>query len=260
VKTALEFTDLLARQSLNYYDFIHTASQIPEISAFFSPRDLASWRMCGLDVIKLDNGKITLRTRETDIAEQVFCITDIETNGGMTNGTIIEIGAVKVLGGRVIGEFRTMVSGAAEIPPEITELTGIVMEDLRGAPPLASVMEKFRLFLGTAVFVAHNVRFDYDFISHCMSECGFGPLLNRRLCTIELAHRTIAAERYGLGSLKEQLGIAGVHHRAFDDAMSAWGIMQVSLSRLPWHVQTAENLIEYSKRAKSMKIAPKFKE
>jgi len=249
------FTNLLAKKSLNYYDFIQISSQIPEITELFNPKDFAFWRTLGLDIMKLDNGKITLRTREIDISEQIFCITDIETTGSVNSGQIIEIGALKVQNGEIIDKFESFCK-AEEIPEQITELTGITLADVENAPSVASVMEKFRLFLGKSVFVAHNVKFDYNFISQTLQNLGYGPLLNRRICTIELARRTIPAEKYGLDTLKEMFGIENAHHRALNDAISANEIFKISLSRLPWHVQTTEDLITFSKTAPNLKLKP----
>ncbi|MDN2795693.1 exonuclease domain-containing protein, partial [Campylobacter jejuni] len=71
-----------------------------------------------------------------------------------------------------------------EIPKNITELTRITYEMVENASSLAKVLSDFRLFLKDSIFVAHNVRFDYSFISKALNECGFGILLNRRICTI----------------------------------------------------------------------------
>ena len=191
-----------------------------------------------------------------DIKDEIFCITDIETNGGIKEGQIIEIGAVKLKNGLIIDKFKSFIK-ADFIPEEISDLTGIVVSDLDNAPNLATVLEKFKLFLGTSVFVAHNVKFDYDFISKSLEKLDYGVLLNRRICTIELARRTIPSAKYGLGSLKELLGIHNAHHRALNDAISAAIIFKVSLERLPWTVQTVEDLIHFSKTAKSVKIVEK---
>ena len=230
--------NLLAQKSINYYDFISKASDIAEITELFEPKDLSMWRALGIEIIKLDSGKITLKTRETGISDEIFCFVDIETNGGLSNGQIIEIGAIKTRGTQELDRFESFVY-APVVPENITELTGICAEDLVGAPPLASVLERFRLFLGDSVFV---------------QKCGFGMLLNRRLCTVELARRTIEAQRYGLGSLKELLGVQNVHHRAFSDAVSCFEIFKFALSRLPWSVQSTEDLILFSKTAKSLAL------
>ena len=60
------------------------------------------------------------------------------------------------------------------MPENITQLTGISTLDLIGAPSLKSALERFKIFLGEAVFVAHNVNFDYGFISHSLSRVGLG--------------------------------------------------------------------------------------
>lgn len=243
----------MAKTSLNQFDFLQTASNIDEITELFDPRDFEMWRFLGLDIMKLDNGKITLRTRETDINDEIFCIVDIETSGGIRSGQIIQIGAIKVQNSKEIARFESYCK-ADFIPENITELTGISLADVANAPSVASVMEKFRTFLGTSVFVAHNVKFDYDYISNTMQNLGFGMLLNRRICTIDLSRRTIASIKYGLQSLKEQFGIQNEHHRALNDAISCAQILRIGMSRLPWHIQTTEDLILFSKTAPSMKI------
>ncbi|MCI6989320.1 MAG: 3'-5' exonuclease [Campylobacter sp.] len=247
------FINLLAKTSLNHYDFLQKAYDIDEIRELFEPKDFNNWKLLGLELQKLDNTKITLKTRQTSIEDETFCIVDIETNGGIKTGQIIEIGAIKIMDNEILDEFKTLVY-AKEIPENISELTGIYVSDLKDAPPLKAVLEKFRLFLGTSVFVAHNVKFDYEFISKSLQNLGYGMLLNRRICTIELARRTIPAQKYGLESLKEQLGISGVHHRALSDAISAWEVFKVSLQRVPWSVQTTEDLITFSRTAPSVKI------
>ncbi|CZE47117.1 DNA polymerase III subunit epsilon [Campylobacter geochelonis] len=249
---------MLAKKSINYHDFISKANEIDEICELFDPKDFSMWRALGLNVVKLDNGKITLKTRETNIEDEVFCIVDIETNGGIKNGQIIEIGAIKCQNGQIIDEFKTFVY-ADSIPENISVLTGIYPTDLKDAPALGSVLEKFRLFLSDSVFIAHNVKFDYDFISSSMEKFGFGMLLNRRICTIELARRTIASQKYGLGSLKEILGIENTHHRALSDAISAYEIFKTSLKAIPWTVQSTEDLIEFSKTAPSLKLPNTYK-
>ena len=54
---------LLAKTSLNHHDFLQLAGDISEITSLFNPRDFDMWRFLGLNLMKLDNGKITLKTR-----------------------------------------------------------------------------------------------------------------------------------------------------------------------------------------------------
>ncbi|MBF3317635.1 3'-5' exoribonuclease, partial [Leptospira borgpetersenii serovar Hardjo-bovis] len=121
---------------------------------------------------------------------------------------------------------------------------------VKNAPSLAKVLNDFRLFLKDSIFVAHNVRFDYSFISKSLNECGFGILLNRRVCTIEFAQCCIESPRYKLDVLKEFLGIENTHHRALDDALAAAEIFKYCLGKLPYHIKTTEELINFIKTSR----------
>ncbi|WP_069637620.1 3'-5' exonuclease [Campylobacter pinnipediorum] len=244
--------NLLSNRNLSYYDFIARAKLVDELTEIFDIRDIDIWQALGLDISR-NIHKVELNTRIRPISEQEFCIVDIETNGGMSSGQIIEIGAIKIKNGVEIGRFESLVY-AKEVPESITELTGIKQEDLKNAPNLSHVLEKFRVFLNKSVFVAHNVNFDYNFISNSMKNTDFGILLNHKICTIELAKRTIPSERYGLGYLKELLGINNTHHRALNDAISACEIFKISLGKLPQNVKTVEELIRFTKNSNKVKI------
>lgn len=247
------FINLLAKSSLNHYDFLQKVNNIECVKELIDVENFDDWKMLGLDILKTQTAKITLKTKYTDFKDQIFCVVDIETSGGINNGQIIEIGAVKIRGDEEIERFESFVF-CKEIPETITELTGIDVRVLEDAPSLPTVLEKFKLFLSDSVFVAHNVKFDYDFISQSLEKIGFGILLNRRICTIDLARRTISSKKYGLGALKELLDIQSIHHRALSDALAAAEIFKIGLARVPWHIQTVEDLITFSQTAPSLKI------
>lgn len=190
---------------------------------------------------------VALATRTTPIAEQRFCFVDIETNGSdPSRNQVMEIGALLYENGAIIDRFESFVF-CSQIPEDITELTGIALDDVVNAPTLAVVMEQFRHFLGTALFVAHNVEFDYGFLNAMLMRCNLGWLCNRKLCTIRLARKTIPATHYNLGALNAQLGIGvPVLHRAYADALTALRIFEHALAALPPNVCTAEELIAFS--------------
>lgn len=190
---------------------------------------------------------VMLTTRTTPIAEQRFCFVDVETNGSdPSRSQVIEIGAVLYENGTIIDRFESFVF-CSQIPESITELTGIALDDVINAPALAVVMEQFHHFLGTALFVAHNVEFDYGFLNAMLMRCNLGWLCNRKLCTIKLARKTIPATHYGLAALNTQLGIgAPVLHRAYADALTALKIFEYALAAIPPDVRTAEELIAFS--------------
>jgi len=197
-------------------------------------------------------GKFIYKTAIQPLSHGKFCIMDIETNGSKpTKGaTIIELGAVMYQDGKIIDEYESFVQ-CDMIPPMIVELTGITVEDTKEAPSLKQVMYEFKEFLGDAVFVAHDVKFDYKFTSAMMERVGLEPLANRKLCTFELAQRTFEAQRYGLKFLNETMDLhqEADHHRALSDAVTALELMKVSFECLPKKVTTVEKLIEFSKLA-----------
>ena len=205
-----------------------------------------------------NHDKVYLKTKLVPISEQVFCIVDIETTGGNPNkGQLLEIAAVKLKGGMIIEKYQSLVN-CHEIPPKVQELTGISLEMVENAPNLKSVLEEFKIFLEDDVFVAHNLSFDYKFISDSFEKYNLGQLYNRGLCTINLCHRTIEAERYGLKYITEHLGIEmDEHHRAMSDTMATAEVFKRSLENIPGSVVTPEDLISFSLSKKEAKVEKK---
>ncbi len=192
--------------------------------------------------------KVVLVTKKCPIENQIFCVVDIETNGNnVKTGQIIELGAVKYQNGKIIDQYESLVY-AKDIPIFIQEVTNIKPKMLEDAPTLKVVLEEFKIFLEDHVFVAHDIKFDYKFISDSFEKYDLGKLENRKLCTIDLARRTIAAQRYGLDFLKELLNIdIENQHRAFSDALSTSYILTESLKHVSKDIDTTEKLIDFSK-------------
>src|SRR6478736_3264319 len=101
----------------------------------------------------------------TPLFDVTFCVIDLETTGGSSERCgITEIGAVKMRGGECLGTFQTLVNPGAAIPPEITVLTGITQAMVLPAPRIETVLPSLLEFVGDAVIVGHNVRFDIGFL------------------------------------------------------------------------------------------------
>lgn len=208
--------------------------------------DLELLNFYGLPVDECDEG-IFLTTQKNRYKDEIYCVVDIETNGNSpVKNQIIEIGAIKFKNGEIMDRFESYVY-ADYIPESIVRLTNIEQSDLKDAPSLKKVLHDFKLFLGNSVFVAHNVKFDYGFISQSLRTVGVDGLLNRRLCTVDLSRKTIEAERHGLGFLREHLNIdTGEHHRAYSDALSAAKVLEVCFKNIPTHISSTEELIRFS--------------
>ncbi|WP_294961876.1 3'-5' exonuclease [Sulfurimonas sp.] len=222
---------------------------------------LELWHSQGLEVIK-ERGYFYFATRFMSIADAEFCIVDIETNGSkIDKHQIIELAAVKVKNGVITDRFESLVS-CNEINKHITEITGISVEDTKDAPNLKTVLYDFKIFLANAIFIAHDVQFDYRFVSLSMQKIGLAPLLNRSLCSLALAERTVQSYRYALSYLNESLNLHpdATHHRAMSDVLTTYELFKLSLENLKnidKKVKTAEDLIKFSKDAKRFK-RPKF--
>lgn len=200
----------------------------------------------GLPIELVDDNYI-LTTSLTNIENQIFCIVDIETNGNSPkHSQIIEIGAVKIKNGKIIDTYESLIY-TKEIPEYISQVTGIYPQMTTSSPALKVVLEEFKIFLEDSVFVAHNVSFDYKFISESMELFDLGKLQNRKICTIDLSKRLILAPKYGLEALKEILQINLDHHRAMSDAKSCALIFEHCIKLLPSQIKTTEELIGFSK-------------
>ena len=228
--------------------------QIDESIDFFVELSRAQ----GLNIIK-KKGLFYFDSKFTKLNDAEFCIVDIETNGSkIEKHQIIEIAAIKIKNGKVIDKFESLVY-AKEINPHISEITGIKVEDTADAPQLKTVMMEFKLFLDDAIFIAHDVKFDYSFISQSLQKIGLEPLLNRSLCSLALAERTVTSYRYALSYLNDTFHFNpnATHHRAMSDVVTTYGLFLLSMKNIQENINNVEDLIKFSKQAKRLK-RPKF--
>lgn len=219
---------------------------------------LELWRAQGLNIIK-KQGYFFFETKFVAINEAEFCIVDIETNGSKVDKhQIIEIAAVRVRNGQIVDKFESLVE-CHDINPHISEITNIRVEDTKDAPPMNVVLHKFKLFLRDSIFVAHDVKFDYRFISAMMMKVGLEPLLNRSLCSLALAERTLTSYRYALSYLNDTFHLHpdATHHRAMSDVITTYGLFKLSLENCTESLNNVEDLIRFSRNAKRLK-RPKF--
>lgn len=166
---------------------------------------------------------------------QIYVVVDVETTGGRAGlHRLTEIGAVKMQGGEIIGEWQSLLNPERSIPPNITRLTGITQEMVSTAPLFAEIADSFEDFMGDAIFAAHNVNFDYGFISSEFKR------LDRRfrhpkICTCSSMRKLYPGYRsYSLKNLCREFEIdLTSHHRALCDAKAAAELLKlVNVKRL----------------------------
>jgi DNA polymerase-3 subunit epsilon len=145
---------------------------------------------------------------------------DIETTGGSpVSSRITEVGALRVEDGKVVSKFSQLVNPEQHVPSFITNLTGISDDMLWDAPLFRSIAADLELFLDGAIFIAHNVSFDYSFIKAAFEEMGSKFNMDR-MCTARLSRKLYPDQpRHNLDTIIERHGfVVADRHRAYDDA------------------------------------------
>lgn len=184
--------------------------------------------------------------------EATFCVVDLETTGGSpTKGaTITEIGAVKVRGGEIIGEFATLVNPGQQIPAFISVLTGITDQMVAEAPLIDAVLPQFFEFSHDTIFVAHNAGFDLGFLKHAARELQLPFPANEVIDTVKLARRVLSRDEFPnmkLSTLSARFSSVQPDHRALTDARATVDVLHALFERLgAWNVGTVEEVTEFT--------------
>jgi len=153
------------------------------------------------------------------MAKKKYAIVDIETTGGMARrDRITEIAVVLHDGEKEIDRFESLINPERNIPYNIIQITGITNEMVAQAPKFFEVAKRVVQITDGAVFVAHNVRFDYTFIKEEFARLGY-TFTKRQLCTVRLTRQAFPGlGSYSLGNLIQHFGIrVNQRHRAMAD-------------------------------------------
>jgi DNA polymerase-3 subunit epsilon len=190
----------------------------------------------------------------TPLHEVTFVVVDLETTGSNpAQDQITEIGAVKVRGGQVLGEFQTLVNTRVPIPAVISVLTGITDAMVAGAPPLRAALPAFLEFAAGSVVVAHNARFDVGFLKAACASTGAtwpDPVV---VDTVHLARALVTADEspnHRLSSLARVFrSRVTPDHRALHDAQATVEVLHGLIGRVGGlGVTSLEELAAYSGR------------
>ncbi len=155
---------------------------------------------------------------------------DIESTGlDQRTDRIIEIGAVKFRGHQEIEQYSTLINPGRDIPPFITELTGISNQDVADAPSIEDVLPGLIEFLGDYPMIGHNVAFDAGFLAR-----NGVPVRTQTFDTYDLTYALLpGATEYNLGGLGIAMGL--IHespHRALSDAVVTRDLFLLMLDKL----------------------------
>lgn len=177
----------------------------------------------------------TTSLAETEISEVPFTVVDIEATGGNpATDSIIEIAGFVTLNGTIARHYHSLVNPGRNLPPFITALTGITEDMIRDKPLITDILPGFLRFIEDTVLVAHNAKFDTEFLKIACARYGLGTLNNGILCTRRLARQVFTwLPGYDLGTLANALGVEITdRHRAYGDALATVAILHRILEYL----------------------------
>ena len=116
-----------------------------------------------------------------------YVVFDLETTGlSPINNEITEIGAVKVIDGKISDTFEMLVKPNQKISQKITDITGITNEMVKDKPPIEEVLPKFIEFIGGLPLVAHNIEFDYGFLCENYNRVYKKEFKRKKSCTMKM--------------------------------------------------------------------------
>jgi DNA polymerase III subunit epsilon len=198
--------------------------------------------------------QVSIEELGTPLAEVTFVVVDLETTGGSPkDSAITEIGAVKVRGGEVLGEFQTLVDPGMAIPPYISVLTGITSTMVAAAPRIGAVLPGFLEFARGAVLVAHNAPFDLGFLKAACAEHGIPWPPAASVDTAVLARRVLTRDEVPNCKLATLAPYFSTRtepcHRALADARATVDVLHGLFERVgPLGITTLEELTGLSRQ------------
>jgi DNA polymerase III epsilon subunit family exonuclease len=195
------------------------------------------------------------------LAEITFVVVDLETTGASpkSGAAITEIGAVKIRGGQLLGEFKSFINPLSHIPSYITDLTGITDAMVATAPIIDHALPDFLAFCESdsiSVLVAHNAPFDLGFLMAAANDCDLPWPDFFVIDTVRLARAVIARDEIPNCKLSTLAQFFDTEvkptHRALDDAQTTVDVLYGLLERAgSMGVTTLETLIGLIKQRQS---------
>ena len=165
-----------------------------------------------------------------------FVVVDVEATGAKTPpNRLIELGAYRIRGGRIVDKFLSLVNPEIPIPRFVASLTGISNDMVKNAPVFAEVAPQWLDFVSDSVLVAHNAPFDTSFLNHEISRVYVNHrMVNPHLCTVRLSRRAFPdLSNHRLETIAQHFSIPiASRHRAGSDALATAEIFIVLLTEL----------------------------
>ena len=168
------------------------------------------------------------------LGEIPLVFVDTETTGASADfgHRVIEVGIVRVEGGKKVAEYQQLLDPQRRISAGVTALTGISQDMVSGQPRFEQELPRILELFRGAIVLGHNVRFDLSFLGKEFRRAGqeITQALGADthvLDTVRIARRRFGRGGNGLGMLARRLGLApAVAHRALADAQTTHGVFE----------------------------------
>lgn len=156
------------------------------------------------------------------IMEGKFAFVDLETTGSSpSRGRVIEVAIVRVEDGAVIDRWSSLVNPGVPIPSFIQGFTGINQDMLIDKPIFEELAEEILEKLEGYTFVAHNVKFDFNFLKHEFARCGYKFRMKDMVCTVKMSRFLYSDyKKHNLDAIAGRFNLEAItdRHRALGDA------------------------------------------
>lgn len=167
--------------------------------------------------------------------ETSFAVVDVETTGfrAFSGDRLVEIAIIQVdPDGEAVDEYATLVNPRRDIGK--TSVHGITSRDVESAPTFDEVAGDIALRLRGRVWIAHNARFEGDFLMAEYDRLGYSIPESPAVCTLRLARSSVAgALSYKLSSICADLGLQhDFAHSALGDARATAQLFKLLLYRV----------------------------
>jgi DNA polymerase III epsilon subunit-like protein len=177
-------------------------------------------RSAGRAARQARSGRVAATALQRDLETARYCVIDTETTGARPGlgDELLEIGAVRVVGGELDLEFSSLVRPLGPITAGAHAVHGISAQDAATAPPVEEILPYVAEMGRDCVLVFHNAPFDLSFLQRALADAG-RPVFEAPVIDTLVVARRLLGGRCGLGMLGERLGLEGPHlHRALPDA------------------------------------------
>lgn len=148
---------------------------------------------------------------------------DLETTGlNPKYSRILEVGAAKVIDGKITDTYSTIVNAKVMLSDDIVKLTGITEEMMSVGRDIEEVIIELTEFCEDYILLGHNIIFDYSFVKKAAANSRL-TFEKEAIDTLRLARRFLSdVPKKTLEYLTGYYNIVHENkHRAYDDAVAA---------------------------------------